>query len=56
MEIFRKGSDPPPLFLEIMEPVRHNSILVTKRGKTKLSKNTQNGYILYKPFRESSQK
>ena len=33
MEIFRRGSDPPPLFLKVMEPVRHNSILVTKKGK-----------------------
>ena len=37
MEIFRKGSDPPPLFLEVMEPVRHISILVTKKGKNKTS-------------------
>ena len=57
MEIFRKGSNPPPpLFLEVMERVRHNSILVTKRAKTKLPKNTKNGYIYYNPFRKSAQK
>ena len=40
MKFFRKGFDPPPpLFLEVMEPVAHNSILVTKRGKTNF-KNT----------------
>ena len=33
MEIIRKRSDPPPLFSEVMEPVRHNLILVTKGEK-----------------------
>ena len=37
MDFFRKGSDPPPLFSEVMEPVRHISILVTKMGKNKTS-------------------
>ena len=44
----RGRTSPPPLFLEVKEPLRHHSILVTKmEKKTKPSKNTQNGYIRY---------
>ena len=33
LEIFRKGSGPPPLYLEVMELVRHNSVCHKKREK-----------------------
>ena len=48
MEIFRKGSVPPPLFFEVMEPVRHNLIFVTKmkRKKTKASETPKWLYLI----------
>ena len=49
MEFFRKGFD-PPLFLEAMEPVGHNSILVTKRGKMNLPKTPQMAIFNIKPL------
>ena len=51
MVFFRKGSDlPPPLFSEVMEPVRHISIAVTKKGENKTSPKHPKWPYLIKTF------